>query len=265
LHEFERSGGHLAIRADLRSVALASFAGFSHKQKRMKVAFISGTSIVRSNLFDGWREETLPTPHGTVAVRTRDDLLVLNRHGFGTPRPPHAINHRANIGALRAWGAAEVVSLNSVGSLREELPPGTFVSCDDYVSFTPATFHDDALASQAPVVPNRLLPRLLEGFAPPVHRGKVYVQMRGPRFETRAEIRIIRTWGDVVGMTMASEADLAQEAGIGYNSICMVDNFAHGLTPHDLSQAEFQRLVKTNQEKVNALVSHLVRILSNAM
>ena len=67
----------------------------------MKVAFISGTSIARSNLFDGWREETITTPHGTVAVRTRDDLVVLNRHGFGAPRPPHAINHRANIAALR--------------------------------------------------------------------------------------------------------------------------------------------------------------------
>jgi purine nucleoside phosphorylase len=228
----------------------------------MKVAFISGTSIARSNLFDGWREETLATPHGTVNVRAHGDLLVLNRHGFGTPRPPHAINHRANIAALHQWGASEVVSLNSVGSLKEDLPPGTLVSCNDYVCFTPATFHDDTLASAAPRVANRLLPRVLAGFPETVPTEKVYVQMRGPRFETKAEIRIIRHWGDVVGMTMASEADLCQEVGIGYNSLCMVDNFAHGLTSHELSHEEFQRLVKANQEKVNALVGHVLRGLT---
>lgn len=228
----------------------------------MKVAFISGTSIARSNLFDGWREETITTPHGTVGVRTRSDLVVLNRHGFGTPRPPHALNHRANVAALRAWGANEVVSLNSVGSLRDDLRPGTFVSCSDYVSLLPATFYDDVLASQAPVVPNRLLPRLLAGYTPVIPTGMVYVQMRGPRFETKAEIRIIRHWGDVVGMTMASEADLCQEVGIGYNSLCMVDNYAHGLTDHELSQEEFQRLVNSNQAKVNALVAHLLGVLT---
>lgn len=227
----------------------------------MKVAFISGTSIARSNLFDGWREETITTPDGVVAVRTRGDLVVLNRHGLGVPVPPHAINHRANIAALRAWGATEAVSLNSVGSLKEDLPPGTLVSCNDYVCLTPTTFRDDSLASLAPVVPNRLLPRLLAGFAQSVASGKVYVQMRGPRFETKAEIRIIRHWGDVVGMTMASEADLCQEAGLGYNSLCMVDNFAHGLTTHDLSNEEFQRLVKANQETVNRLVVHLLQAL----
>ena len=227
----------------------------------MKIAFISGTSIARSNLFDGWTEETITTAYGVVGVRTRGELVVLNRHGFGTPRPPHAINHRANIAALRAWGAEEAISLNSVGSLREELVPGTLVSCGDYVCLAPATFHDDELASQAPVVPNRLLPRVLDGYAEPIPRDQVYVQMRGPRFETRAEIRIIRDWGDVVGMTMASEADLCQEAGIGYNSLCMIDNFAHGLTGHTLSQEEFQRLVRSNQEKVNQLVTHILGVL----
>jgi 5'-methylthioadenosine phosphorylase len=228
----------------------------------MKVAFISGTSIVRSNLFDGWHEETLTTPHGVVAVRTRKNVAVLNRHGFGAPLPPHAINHRANIAALRLWGATEAIALNSVGSLREGLPPGSLVSCHDYVSFTPATFHDDSLASQAPVVPNRLLSRVLDGFPHPVTTGQVYVQMRGPRFETKAEIRIIRHWGDVVGMTMASEADLCQELGIGYTSLCMVDNFAHGLTAHELSQVEFQKLVKANHDKVRDLVTHVLARLA---
>src|SRR5882672_1893451 len=116
----------------------------------MKVAFISGTSIVRSNLFDGWNEQTVRTPHGDAVVKSRGDLVVINRHGFGAPRPPHAINYRANIAALKELGVAEAVSLNSVGSLKVELPPGTFVSCNDYVSLVPATFFDETLNSLAP-------------------------------------------------------------------------------------------------------------------
>jgi 5'-methylthioadenosine phosphorylase len=228
----------------------------------MKVAFISGTSIARSNLFDGWPVQSVRTEYGETTLRSKGDLLVLNRHGFGDPVPPHAINHRANIAALKASGAAEAVSLNSVGSLREELPPGTYVSCDDYVSFAPVTFHDRSLNSLAPGVPNRLVPRLLDGFGETVHRGRVYVQTRGPRFETRAEVRILRSWGDVVGMTMASEADLCQEAGIGYNSFCMVDNYAHGLAGEELSDEAFRRLVRSNQQRVNALVAHLLVRLS---
>ena len=224
----------------------------------MKVAFISGTSIIRSNLFDDWQQQTIPTEHGGVAVRTLGDKLVLNRHGLGAPRPPHAINYRANIQALKNWGAEEVISLNSVGSLREDLPPGTVVSCDDYVSFRPITFHDETLASSAPSVPNRLVARLIDGFDRSVRTGMVYVQTRGPRFETKAEVRIIRQWGDVVGMTMANEADLCQEVGIGYNSFCLVDNFANGLADHELSQSEFQRLVATNQAIVDALFAHLL-------
>lgn len=224
----------------------------------MKVAFISGTSIARSNLFDKWTAETVRTEHGEAVVRTHGELVVLNRHGFGAPLPPHAINYRANIAALKALGVAEAVSLNSVGSLRVELPPGTFVSCDDYVSFAPRTFHDGSLNSMAPAVPNRLVAGLIEGFEEKVHTGKVYVQTLGPRFETRAEVRVLRTWGDVVGMTMANEADLCQEAGIGYNSLCMIDNFAHGLTDEVLSDEEFHRMVKVNQGRVNALVVHLL-------
>ncbi len=224
----------------------------------MKVAFISGTSIARSNLFDSWSTETIRAGQGESVVRSKGELVVLNRHGFGAPLPPHAINHRANISALKALGVTEAVSLNSVGSLREDLPPGTFVSCGDYVSFAPATFFDDSLNSLAPEVPNRLVPGLIEGFPEKVHTGLVYVQTRGPRFETRAEVRVLRSWGDVVGMTMASEADLCQEAGIGYNSFCMIDNFAHGLTGAALSDEEFRRMVGINQARVNALVEHLL-------
>jgi 5'-methylthioadenosine phosphorylase len=120
------------------------------------------------------------------------------------------------------------VSLNSVGSLKPELKPGTLVSCSDYVGLLtgPATFFDTELRGGAPGIANNLIPLLAEKLAPEfaLQTGKIYVQTRGPRFETKAEIAIIRHWGDVVGMTAGQEADLATELGLSYNSIAMVDN-----------------------------------------
>jgi 5'-methylthioadenosine phosphorylase len=234
---------------------------------RMKVAFISGTSIVNSTLFSAWETAKVETNHGPVTFRRRGDHVLLNRHGFGTPLPPHSINHRANIAAISALGFRDVVSLNSVGSLRPELPPGTFVSCSDYVCLQqgPATYFDDELKGGAPGIANNLIPRIIAGLAPEfaVHPGKVYVQMQGPRFETKAEIRVIRSWGDVVGMTAAHEADLCTETGLNYNSLALIDNYANGLEGTEIDFARFKELVRENQARVNRLFERMLAILGS--
>ena len=92
--------------------------------------------------------------------------------------------------------------------------------------------------------------------------GKIYVQTRGPRFETKAEIRIIREWGDVVGMTAAHEADLCGELGLNYNLLAIVDNYANGLEGTEVDFANFDGLVRANQEKADRLLTRLLEILS---
>ena len=232
----------------------------------MKVAFISGTSIVNSTLFDAWDVKTARTAFGGVTYKAKGEFVLLNRHGPNTPLPPHSINHRANIRALADLGYQDIVSLNSVGSLKRELPPGTLVSCSDYVGLQqgPATFFDCELKGGAPGIANNLIPRFVEKLAPEfvIYPGKVYVQMRGPRFETKAEIQIIRHWGDVVGMTAASEADLCTEAGLRYNSLALVDNYANGLEGTEIDFARFKELVKDNQAKVNRLFERMLEILA---
>lgn len=231
----------------------------------MKIAFISGTSIVNSALFSGWEVRSVETKYGVVQYKARDGRVLLNRHGFGAPLPPHAINYRANIAALAQLGVTDVVSLNSVGSLHRDLPPGSLVSCADYVALQqgPATFHDEELKGGAPGIANNLIPLIVEKLAPEfrVETGKVYVQMRGPRFETKAEIRIIKEWGDVVGMTLAHEADLCTELGLRYNSLAIVDNYANGLAGTEIDFTKFKTLVMDNQEKVNRLFARLLEIL----
>jgi len=231
----------------------------------MKVAFISGTSIVNSTLFSSWAVQTVETKYGPVTYKSRGDHALINRHGYSLPLPPHSINYRANISALAGLGFQDIVSLNSVGSLKADLPPGTFVSCSDYVCLQqgPVTFFDDELRGGAPGIANNLIPRLVTELAPEftIHPGKVYVQMRGPRFETKAEIRAIQDWGDVIGMTAAHEADLCTESGLRYNSLALIDNFANGLEGTEIDFAKFKELVKDNQAKVNRLFVRLLEIL----
>jgi len=231
----------------------------------MKVAFLSGTSIVNSNLFAAWEKRTAATPYGPVVYRAQGDHVIVNRHGDGFPLPPHAINYRANIRALADLGFQDIVSLNSVGSLKPELPPGTIVSCSDYVGLQqgPATFHDTELKGGAPAITNNLIPKLLAGLSPEfnIQGGKVYVQMRGPRFETKAEIAIIRHWGDVIGMTAAHEADLCGELALNYNSLAIIDNYANGLENTEIDFTKFKDLVKENQAKVNRLFTRMLEIL----
>ena len=234
----------------------------------MKVAFLSGTSIVNSTVFAEWVARTVETGFGPVTYRQRGDFVLINRHGGGVPLPPHAINHRANIRALAEMGYRDVLSLNSVGSLKAELPPGTLVSCSDYVGLQqgPATFFEAELKGGAPGIANNLIPLLVERLAPEfeIRTGKTYVQMRGPRFETKAEIRIIREWGDVVGMTAAHEADLCVEAGLRYNSLALVDNYANGLEGTAIDFARFKELVQSNQETVDRLFARLLEVLAAA-
>ena len=248
---------------------LDTFSHCGHRKifcdQTMKVAFISGTSIVNSSLFATWEVKSIQTVHGAVTYKTKGDFALINRHGYGVPLPPHSINYRANIRALAALGYLDIVSLNSVGSLKPGLPPGTLVSCSDYVGLPqgPATFFDHELKGGAPGIANNLIPLLIEKLAPEfkIHPGKVYVQMRGPRFETKAEIQIIRHWGDVVGMTAAHEADLCTEAGLRYNSLALIDNYANGLEGAEIDFAKFKELVKDNQAKVNRLFERMLEIL----
>jgi len=231
----------------------------------MKVAFIGGTSIAHSRLFLDWEQGTVDTEHGAATFRRRGDHVVLNRHGPGVRLPPHAINHRANVQAIADLGFDDVLAIHSVGSLKPELPPGTIVSCGDYVGLAAgtATFFDRELRGTMPGIANNLIPTIRKGLEPEfeIHTGVVYVQARGPRFETPSEIRILRGWGDVVGMTLAHEADLCAERNLSYNSLAVVDNFANGIGDAPLSWELFSEQVKHHQARVDGMLMRILKLL----
>ena len=145
-----------------------------------------------------------------------------------------------------------------MGSLKKELPPGTVVIADDYFNlWNIESAYSDERAHIAPALDSELRKKL-QAIAPN-HREGVYVQTRGPRFETRAEVRFLATLGEVVGMTGASEATHCQEAGLAYAMLCMVDNFANGISTDELSLEAFRAAVKENESTVQDMVEKLLK------
>ena len=224
--------------------------------RNMNLAIISGTSINRSVVFKDWELDEVETPYGTIDVKRGKGIVVVNRHGFSEPLPPHRSNYRGYVSALKALGVDAVIAVTSVGSLKENLKPGTLVSCSDYVSFAPMTFIDDCPSGFAPAIDNGLLNDLKRLCPQEIESDRVYVQTRGPRFETKAEVRILQSWGcDVVGMTFGNEADLLLESGVSLTSLCMIDNYAHGIGDQKLSMSEFHDSVDRNQSVIDGILS----------
>ncbi|MEA2348783.1 MAG: hypothetical protein QOG62_2570 [Thermoleophilaceae bacterium] len=183
--------------------------------------------------------------------------VVLQRHGSDAYNLPHVIDHAANMQALADAGCDRVLALGSVGSLREELPVGTFLAPDDFIALGPSpSIHHDYRAHRVPGFTPGWRARVIETWAQssstPLVGGGVYWQSAGPRFETPAEIRIFAQHAHVVGMTLASECVVAGELGLDYAAICIVDNMANGVgsTPltldqfEDGKQANHQRLIE---------------------
>ncbi|MHB8110449.1 MAG: MTAP family purine nucleoside phosphorylase [Syntrophorhabdaceae bacterium] len=205
---------------------------------------IGGTSLLGTEIFSGWPDKIIETQFGAVTVKIGDTAFFIQRHG-NPCLPPHRLNHRANIAAVKELGAVKIVAINSVGSLKESLKPGTLVIPDDFASpWRIETFYDDTMHFTIPALDTifaREIFTVCRSHTPSVAMGGTYIQTIGPRLETRAEVRMLKQFGDVVGMTLASEATLAIEYALPYASICSIDNYCHGIMPVPLTMEEISR------------------------
>lgn len=226
------------------------------------IAFIGGTSLIGSTVFQGWPREEAETPYGTVILKKDKGSFFLQRHG-NPPLPPHMINHRANVWALKNLGVEKVIAVNSVGSLRLECKPGSFVVPDDFLTFcATSTFYDNEMRFTVPRMDARLAHHLYsrcEHLGIPVTMGGVYIQTQGPRLETKAEINMLKNFGHVVGMTMASEVTLCLEIGLPYASLCSVDNYCHGIARVPLTVDAIQENVRINRGHIEAIIASTLR------
>jgi 5'-methylthioadenosine phosphorylase len=210
------------------------------------LAIIGGSGLTELASLELASRKASRTPYGepsgalTFGKLRGRDVAFLARHGHGHTIPPHEVNYRANIWALREQGATEIVSVASVGGIRADLGPGTLVVPHQIIDYTwgrRSTFFegDDVPVSHVDfTVPysEPLRQRLLaaaQACGEPALDGAVYAATQGPRLETAAEIdRLERDGADVVGMTGMPEAALARELDLPYAAIAVVVNHAAG-------------------------------------
>lgn len=203
-----------------------------------------------------------------VLIDREDSVVLLFRHGLNHSIPPHRINYRANIYALKMLGVERILSINSVGSLKEHIKPGTFFIPQDFMEFTKnriSTYYDgedgkvvhiDLSEPYCPEVVD-ILKNILNKRGYPYNEG-VYICTEGPRFETKSEIRFYRTLGDVVGMTGYPEVALAKELGLCYASLCTVTNYAAGISKDKLTVDEVFEVIRKVEEKLIGIVEDFI-------
>ena len=195
-------------------------------------------------------------------------MVFLPRHGRGHRIPPGEINFRANIDALKRSGVTDLISVSAVGSLREQLPPGTFVIVDQFIDRTFArnkSFFGTGLVahvSMAHPVCKRMgdhLEAAARAAGIPAVRGGTYLVMEGPQFSSLAESELYRQWGcDVIGMTNMPEAKLAREAEICYATVAMVTDFDCWHEDHDAVTVDrIIQVLLANADKARSLVRHV--------
>lgn len=244
------------------------------------IAVIGGTGVYDPTWLTNAVEKTLETPYGSVRVTEGQlasgagrSVVFMNRHGAGHSVPPHQVNYRANLWALKSMGIERVIATAAVGSLNLAMAPGSMVLVDQFLDFTksrPATFfdggtdgvvHTDVTEPYCPESRQRIFGA---GAAAGISlvMGGVYVTTEGPRFETPAEIRAYRMLGgDVVGMTGVPEVVLARELGLCYVSIALVTNFAAGISKSPLTHQEVLDVMSQHVHRLRAVMLNAIERL----
>lgn len=200
-------------------------------------------------------------------------LVFLPRHGRGHRISPTDVNYRANIDALKRAGVTDILSLSAVGSLKEELPPGTFVIVDQFIDRSFAReksfFGTGCVAhiSVAHPVCEKLSDHAeaaAKEIGVQMQRGGTYLVMEGPQFSTLAESGLYRSWGcSVIGMTNMPEAKLAREAEISYASISMVTDFDCWHPDHDnVTVDAIIRVLTQNADNARKLVKVITPMIA---
>ncbi|MEM0230709.1 MAG: S-methyl-5'-thioadenosine phosphorylase [Candidatus Woesearchaeota archaeon] len=234
-----------------------------------KIGIIGGTVTIDESMLKNIRKIKVRTPYGSPSspiLRGKlgeKEVFILRRHGEKHTINPSMVNYRANLWAFKKLGVAQVIGVNAVGSLSEEYMPGDMVFPDQFIDLTKFrknTFYDGKkvchISSADPFCPE--LRKVLIGSASklklPHHEAGTCVVIEGPRFSTRAESGVFRSWNaHIINMTMFPEVILARELELCYANISMVTDY-DVWRDHPVSNEEVVQTMKKNAEKVRRLL-----------
>ncbi len=244
-----------------------------------KMGIIGGSGVY--NLGLPLKEKLIKTPYSkkAVAVFAGDykgiEVVFLNRHGKNHAVPPHLINYRANIFALKKAGVKAIISANAVGAISPSIKLGDFIVIDQFIDFTKfrqATFfeggkngvvHTDMTNPFCEAARRAVLKAASELKIKCVNGGTIAV-CEGSRYETAAEIRAYKILGaDMVGMTTYPEVALAREADICYVAIGVASNYAAGISKKPLSHQEVIATMGEKEKDLKKLILKSLEILSS--
>lgn len=239
----------------------------------MTLAIIGGTGAL--DLLQPGAEKAIETPFGAPSSALRhvrlgaSEAWFLARHGNPHRIPPHRVNYRANIDALRQLGVRQVIAINAVGGIDPTLAAGGLVLPDQLIDYTWGRAHSFSDDAESPLehiefaepfagaTRDRLLAAAKEaGVA--LHDGGCVAVTQGPRLETAAEIRKHAADGNtMVGMTTMPEAALAREAGLDYACLCVIANPAAGISDQPITMAEIHAVLGQAMLEVGKLLKAL--------
>ncbi|MBE9547145.1 MAG: MTAP family purine nucleoside phosphorylase [Proteobacteria bacterium] len=229
------------------------------------LGIISGTIFLHGKgVFANLEEKLVENEFGKAIVFVSNTVAFIPRHGKDIKKHilPHLVNHQANMQALKDLGVEEVVGINSTGSLKMRLKPGMLVVPDDFIKLSGGpTIFSTKPVHITPVLSEEVRQKWLEAAHDcgiDVVNGGVYWQTSGPRLETKAEIRMISMFADLVGMTMASEAVIAEELDMSYAALCSVDNYGHGLQEKELTMEKILWHARRNVEAIVRIITRYI-------
>ena len=237
---------------------------------KVDVAIVGGTGVGPRLAQLGGKKVLFPTPYGNVRGLTLEhqgvNLLLVQRHASGHKIPPHKINYRATAHAMKKLGVKGVLSSAAVGCLRDEWPVGTFcivtdfldLSCRRMTMFDRTVEHRDFTH---PLPLDRNLLAAANELGEPVQPHSTYLCNDGPRYETPAEIHMMRIMGaDLVGMTASTEAIALRELEVPYGCLAVVTNSAAGMSGQELHHGEVTDVMENRGQ---AVVDILLRTAIN--
>lgn len=239
------------------------------KTETVEIGVIGGTGIYDQESFEDIKEIKVFTPFGetsdlvSVGCYKNINVAFIPRHGRSHTIPPHKVNYRANIWALKHLGVKRIIATTAVGSLRKDYGPGTLIILDQFIDRTKKrldTFYEGGpvchISSADPFCDQlrHFFINKAQKLGLDIKKNGTYVCIEGPRFSTRAESRLFQTWkADVVGMTLYPECVLAREAELCYVSISIVTDY-DVWAENPVSTKEVIEKAKESNEKIKKLI-----------
>jgi len=236
-----------------------------------KIGIIGGSGLGDPKLIENPKETEVSTPYGKPSSHLVTgkihgvDVVFIARHGKQHTIMPTNVNFRANIHALKDQGCTHIIAATACGSLREEIKPGDFVFVDQFIDMTKhrhLTFHDKDKVIHTPMADPfdmDLRTRLwstADELGLPNHKKGTAITIEGPRFSTRAESHMFRSWGaDIINMTTVPEVILANELGLKYAAVAMSTDYDCWKTDEEpVNYDTVLARMKENAENVKKLI-----------